>query len=351
MKVPLRGRLAHALDRRFAALSAQVGELQAALGTASAERDELRQAVDGLAGALAELGPAVDRLQGETAATRDAVSALQGRLDDEVVALLRELLIDDVGNRRRLDRMREDPRYELPFTEPEPLVSVCIAARADRVDLLLERAVPSALAQTHEHIEVIVVGDGFDLAADPRVRALRDPRVSVHCTTHRSAVRDPHRAWLTGATLPRMEARGRARGLWITDLDDDDALRPDAVASLLEHAKGQRAEVTAGLIAQHEPGGDEPTTLRGFPPQIVPDWSALPDDWPARTCTAALSHHGLRFFTRMKAAALLGTPGDLFLTIRMARAGVRIAVLDRVVYDYYPGSLWEVPASRAGDGT
>ena len=348
MKQGLRARLAHALDRRFAALSEQVGELREGLRTASAERDEQRQAAAQLADAVAELRPAIERVHDEAATIRSALAAMQQRLDGEILALLRELLIDDAGNRRRLDRLRSDPRYERPFRDPDPLVSICIPARADRVDLLVERAIPSALAQTYEHVEVIVTGDGFDLAGDPRLQSLGDPRLRVHSTTHRSVDPDPHRAWLTGATLPRMEARGHARGLWITDLDDDDALRPDAVASLVEHAQATRAEVTAGLIAQYEPGAPEPTTLRGFPPEIVPDWSGLEADWQGRASTAALTHSGLQFFTRFHAAALLGTPGDLFLTIRMARAGVRFAVVDRVVYDYYPGSLWEAPGAAPG---
>ncbi len=345
MKHGLRARLARSLDRRFAVLSEQVGELREGLRNASAERDEQRQAVAQVAEAVAELSSAVERMHDDATAIHDGLTTMQQRLDGEVVSLLRELLIDDAGNRRRLDRLRTDPLYERPFTDPDPLVSICIAARADRVDLLVDRAIPAALGQTYEHVEVIVMGDGFDLAADPRVRSLDDPRLRVHSTTHRSVDPDPHRTWLTAATLPRMEARGQARGLWITDLDDDDALRPDAVASLVEHAQATRAEVTAGLIAQHEPGRDRPTTLRGFPPEIVPGWSTLPAGWQARTCTAALSHPGLRFFTRFHAAALLGTPGDLFLTIRMARAGVRFAVVDRVVYDYYPGSLWEAPSA------
>lgn len=55
---------------------------------------------------------------------------------------------------------------------------------------------------------------------------------------------------------------------------------------------------------------------------------------------------GLRAFTRQLETALLGLPGDLFLTIRMARAGVRFARLEESVYDYYPGTLsaTEAPA-------
>ncbi len=237
--------------------------------------------------------------------------------------------------------MRALPDYLLPFEEPEPLVSICIPTRADRTDLLLERAIPSALSQTHPNIEVVIVGDGFDPGTDPRLRALDDPRLRFGTVTHRLVDRDAQRGWLTASTLPRQESRRVAQGAWITDLDDDDALRPDAVEVLLARARADRAEVVSGLMHQHSPGEDEPALIAGFPPEILPAWSGLADDWRARGCTAALWHTGLRSFTRIRAASLLGLPGDLFLTVRMARAGVRFAVVDDVVYDYYPGQLWD----------
>jgi hypothetical protein len=330
----VRARLAHALNRRFAALSSQVSELRAEVQAGRTEMQELREAI-------AALGPALERIHDRVA---------EARVDDQVIGLLRELVIDDGANRRRLERLRARPDYELPYTAADPLVSICIATRSDRVDLLVERAIPSALAQTHEHIEVIVVGDGFDPLGDPRVRALDDPRLRVGSVAHRIVDRDRERARLIGATLPRVEARSLARGLWITDLDDDDALRPDAVAALLDTARQRHAEVASGLMAEHRPDGGDPRLLAGFPPDALPAWSGLPGDWRARACTAALSHPGLRFFTRVRAAAIAGAAGDLFLTIRMARVGVRFAVLDRVVYDYYPGPLWQPDGVAPGAG-
>ena len=45
-------------------------------------------------------------------------------------------------------------------------------------------------------------------------------------------------------------------------------------------------------------------------------------------------------FAREWIAGPLQIPGDRFLLERMLRAGVRFAMVDEIVYDYYPSSLW-----------
>lgn len=53
----------------------------------------------------------------------------------------------------------------------------------------------------------------------------------------------------------------------------------------------------------------------------------------------ALVHAHLRFFEREHVASALAEPGDWFRGERMLRSGVRIELLERVTYDYYPSSL------------
>ncbi len=347
----LRSRLAHALDRRFAALHADLAggraELAAARDEIEVVRAETAAAGDDVAAARAETAAAHAELArlGDIVADMDArLAVLRDQSDEQVIPLLRELLIDDAGNRRRLEALRAAPLYAQAYDDPAPLVSICIATKRDRAHLLTERAIPSALAQTYPHVEIVVVGDGFDPREDPRVAALDDPRLRFGAVMHHLEDPDPRRAWFTGATLPRQEARALARGSWLTDLDDDDALCPAAVESLLNHARAGGVEVASGLMRRHVPGPEPPTVIEGIDPAFVPAWSMLPDGWRGRSCTAAIWHAGLRSFVRIRAAALLGVPGDLFLTIRLARAGVRFSVLDEVVYEYYPGLLWDQPA-------
>jgi hypothetical protein len=67
--------------------------------------------------------------------------------------------------------------------------------------------------------------------------------------------------------------------------------------------------------------------------------------WPA-----ALMHGGLRFFERELVAAHLGVPGDVFMLERMLRVGVRFAMLDEAVLDYFPSTLWRDPGTVGSGG-
>jgi glycosyltransferase involved in cell wall biosynthesis len=205
-------------------------------------------------------------------------------------------------------------------------VTIAIPAR-DRPQLLAERALPSALEQTYDRLEVLVIGDAAGPDVARVVDAASDPRVRFVNLTHRYERPDGDR-WLTAATLTRNEGYRIARGHWLLDLDDDDALRHDAVAALLDHARAQRLEVAYGTLQQHLPDGAT-REIGTFPPRLGEfGWQG------------ALVHAGLRFFEREHVAADLGLPGDWFRAERMLRAGVRIGHLEQVTADYYPAKAW-----------
>jgi hypothetical protein len=169
-------------------------------------------------------------------------------------------------------------------------------------------------------------------------------RVRFTDLTHRVVHPDPTREWLKAATMSRKEAHRQARGLWIADLDDDDALKLDAVEGLLELAQSQRLEVAYGLHEEHEPSGNS-KLVGGFPPQLTdPEWreNQLPwAPWQGFASNGAIWHTGMKIFAREHVAAELGTPGDYSRLERMVRAGVRFGMLDRAVYEYWPSSLWD----------
>ena len=157
----------------------------------------------------------------------------------------------------------------------------------------------------------------------------------------------PERArhWLTAACNPRNEASRLARGRWIADADDDDTLRPDAVAGLLGLARERHLEVAYGIKEQHAPSGAT-DRIGAFPPRPrEPDWreQGLPyQPWDGGASCGALVHAGVdAVFAREHVAADLGVPGDFFRLERMLRAGVRFGMLDEVVYDYFPSTLWQ----------
>jgi glycosyltransferase involved in cell wall biosynthesis len=252
------------------------------------------------------------------------VGALARRLDEQLMPSLRLLAGRDAENRALLAAARADPEYELAYDEPEPLVTVIVPTH-QRPELLRSRALPAVLGQTHSALEVLVIGDGPDPAAEQVVRELGDERVRWTHTSQRYVYPEPHLHWLAASTLTRNEGYRLASGRWLFDFDDDDSLPPDAIELLLAAARERRAEAIQGLATIHAHDG---STTQGGP--VLPHQLAL---------KGALVHAHLRFFQREHIASALAEPGDWFRGERMLRAGVRIELLDRVVYDYYPSSL------------
>jgi glycosyltransferase involved in cell wall biosynthesis len=121
-----------------------------------------------------------------------------------------------------------------------PTVSVVIPT-LHRPGLVI-RAVRSALAQTVEDIEVIVVVDGPDADTRTALAAVTDPRLRV--------VELPERG---GAPKARNAGVRHARGTWTALLDDDDEWLAPKLAVQLELAKSARVPspiVASRLINQ-----------------------------------------------------------------------------------------------------
>ncbi len=159
--------------------------------------------------------------------------------------MLRAILDEESLQRRRLYAARAATTIRSPTRSRDPLVSVTLPTR-DRPEALV-RSLRSVLAQTHEHLEVLVVGDAAGPEIAAAVAEVGDPRVSYANLTQRIAAHpDPERHWLVASGMARNEAARRARGAWLLHFDDDDTLRPDAIAALLARAREVRAEVVYG---------------------------------------------------------------------------------------------------------
>jgi hypothetical protein len=242
----------------------------------------------------------------------------------ELANVLRSIIAEEAENRRRLWRLREDPGYEHPYRETQPLVSVIVATRG-RAAELVQRSLPSMLGQSYAQLEVIVVGDAAPPEVEEAVLSLRDPRITYRNLTQRLVVDgDEEKHWLVGSTMARNEALRMAHGQWVLSFDDDDELDPEAVASLLAAARERQLEVAYGRVRELGSEGDA-KTLGDFPPR--------PGEF---SWAGALYHHGLRFFERELVAAEFGIPGDWYLLDRMLRAGVRFGMVDTTVATYYP---------------
>ncbi len=115
-------------------------------------------------------------------------------------------------------------------------ISIIVPAynAADYITECLE----SVLAQEHADMEVIVVDDGSTDGTTALLRsmAVNEPRLRV--------IRQAN----TGVSAARNHGLREARGEYVMFVDADDALAPDAVATLLELASQADADVAMGAI-------------------------------------------------------------------------------------------------------
>jgi Glycosyl transferase family 2 len=299
------GRIRAALARRLHGPYPQLERIE----RRTARLDGVQRQLEQLGGRLAEL---------ESRLTEPAESR---ELRDDVRDALRALAAREPENRRLLQGAREAAGYGRAWDEGRPPISVTVAT-IGRPELT-SRSLPSILAQSYGELEVVVAADGAPPETEAAVAALGDPRVRyLDLGPRRPWTDDPVKLWLVGATRARNAALQAARGRWIVEFDDDDALRPECLESLLDLARRTRAEAVYGQVRQH--AGGAPRDFCAFPPRLGHfSWAA------------GMYHAGLRFFERELLAAELGLPGDWWLAERMLRAGVRFAMRDEVLCDAY----------------
>lgn len=227
----------------------------------------------------------------------------------------RELLARARGGR--------DVCWEEPDDEAEPLVTIRIPT-FNRSDKLAEVSLPSALRQTYERIEILVVGDRTDAATDrfmagvrdPRVRYLNLPRPGLYPT-------DPLQRWRVSGTQPMNTALLLAKGAWVAPCDDDDELTDDHVEVLLGAARSRRLEFVHSLTETHFADG---TFGRLGAPELTVGQV---------THGSVLYSMGLRFLTYSSTCHRIPEPHDWNLWRRMRDLGVRMGFVDAVTYRYY----------------
>jgi GT2 family glycosyltransferase len=153
-----------------------------------------------------------------------------------------------------LDRMRQEARA-FAF---QPLISV-ITPVFDTSVPWLEEALESVLAQAYENWELLLIDDGSsasDLLNALPALAARDRRITL-------ARVGKHK----GISAASNQGLGLARGEWVTFLDHDDVLEPDALFQILRLLQ---THPDADLIYSDE----DKLAETGFDaPLFKPDWS------------------------------------------------------------------------------
>ena len=278
-------RLPHPLRsaRHAAALIATTSAGTERLG---AELDRVAAQLDDIVGRLSQvdqrLAETESRITQQEATDAARVSELRVVMEDhrhEVLEILQLLRDDESWTRRLLWQARETPEYALAFEEEEPLISVAITTYTN-TEGLIERSLPSILAQTYERLDIVVVGDAAAPEVEKAVMAIGNARVRYANLTHRGPYPDDfEHLWMVAGGPPCNEAARLSRGRWIVHADDDDSSTPDRVEVLLRDARGSGSSSSATA-------GSESTTPTG--PTICSVSSlhgSRPSRSRARSCT------------------------------------------------------------------
>ncbi len=321
MRSRLRKRIAHALDRRFSNL---VHSVEA---DGRATREALEQLQTHVTCQQLQLLTEVKTRLEEMRLQQVHAEAEQAEFRTTTAGVLHAISSEEARNRRHLEHARTQPSYALAYSDPDPLVTICIPT-FDRTRLLIERALPSVLAQTHRNIEVLVIGDAAPPATVTALARIGDSRIRFLNLTHRIDYGSPERNWCAGSVQARNLGYAEARGTWTADFDDDDILHPTAIQRGLVFAREHGLESVYGRVRAHLPDGTS-TEIGAFPPTLG-----------QFTCQGGLIHGDLNFFAREHVAAAYRTPNDWERAQRMLRAGVRFGMLDEIVADIYPSNLW-----------
>jgi glycosyltransferase involved in cell wall biosynthesis len=229
--------------------------------------------------------------------------------------------IETRQDRVELQRLRGG-RDVIWHDETEPLVTVRIATY--NAGERLRVAIDSALRQSYQHVEVLVVGDHCDDVTAQVATSYLDRGVRFLNLPRRGQYPDDQRQrWMVAGAAPMNTALELAAGSWIAPCDDDDLLTDDHVEKLLTHARSNRLELVWSRAALQAADGSWSQTA---PDQLVEGHISH---------GSVLYSTDLRFMRYNRRAYLSGRPGDWELWRRMRRAGVRMGYLDELTYYHF----------------
>jgi glycosyltransferase involved in cell wall biosynthesis len=223
---------------------------------------------------------------------------------------------------QRIQSIRLEESYNLPYTESDPLITVRVSSY-NGFKHLSERCIPSILAQSYKNYEVIIVGDNDPEQAliENFLIKLGDPRFSFHQRDFRGPYPDdPRQAWLISGAHAFNVASRLSNGLWISKLDQDDAWESNHLKDLLEHARKYKSEIVYGSTRCHfeDEVGRPPIIVGEFPPKKG-----------SFALTASLTHGSFKIFEMNELAYLWSDPGDWGLAWRLWLAGAKFDFLDK----------------------
>lgn len=148
---------------------------------------------------------------------------------------------------------------------------ISIVITAYNVEAYIAQAIRSALAQTYEDIEVIVVLDKPTDGTEAIVKAIAAEDERVRIVENHANV---------GAGLSRRAGLAEAKGEYTLLLDGDDFLRPTFIADLIAKAEETGADIVSGGIEVLHEDGVRDITLYGE--QVTEGYDKVTKFWGER---------------------------------------------------------------------
>lgn len=164
--------------------------------------------------------------------------------EQQVIRAKRNKAIVDQVKLAQARRALKQAREAKPDLRTDnPLISVRIST-FNRPQLLVERAIASVLAQSHQNFEIVIVGDHAVPETAEAVAKVNDPRIRyVNLPERPKYARFPRSFWSTAGTYAVNAALDLCRGEWVAPLDDDDEFAPHHLETLLQVAQSQQLEM------------------------------------------------------------------------------------------------------------
>jgi len=137
----------------------------------------------------------------------------------------------------------------------DPLITVIIPTY-NRAELLINRAIPSVLAQTYQNFEILVIGDHCTDDTAERLAQFNDSRIRYYNLPERPLYpEDKTKRWMISGYHALNTGQDMARGLWFAKLDDDDMYMPHHLEKLLRFAQENDYEfVSSQSLMEIRPG-------------------------------------------------------------------------------------------------
>ncbi len=179
-----------------------------------------------------------------------SVKAFENKIISSLISL-RYFLLEPII----LRVMRFKFNYKYQKNKKLPLISVCIPT-FNRGQILIERAIKSALAQTYSNFELIVVGDHCTDNTEELLMGLKDSRIKFYNLPFRKRKypKTIENHWFVGGAIPANKAMEIATGDWIARLDDDDIWSPEHLEKLLQFAQSNNYEFVSGQYIEERFG-------------------------------------------------------------------------------------------------